>query len=258
MNSTSTSITIFACLLGAVTVGRITRRYLPAHHLNAESKEAVRVAVGMIVTMAALLLGLLVASAKSSYDTDQSEVIQLGAKVAYLDRVLLAYGPGADDVRREFHVVVAQAIQHMWAEAGGVADRTAPNVHTGGLVFGLIERLSPADDVQRALKSQAASVAAEIGQLRTLLHAQSISSISRTMLAVVVAWMVVIFLSFSLLSPTNGTVTIAFLIAAVSVAAAFFLILELNRPFTGLIRISDQPLLQAITHSAPPATRGVN
>src|SRR5262249_30256233 len=101
---------------------------------------------------------------------------------------------------------------------------------------------------QRSLKTQAVNLAMDLAQVRTLLVVQSISSISKPMLVVVVAWLIVIFVSFSLLAPSNATANLALAVAALAVAGAIFLILELDRPFGGLIRISNEPLLTALNH----------
>ena len=88
MNTTLTALIVFGCLVGAVLLGRTLRRLLPEEHLTADSRDTIKLAMGLVATMAALVLGLLVSSAKGSYDTERSEVIQMAAKVAFLDRVL--------------------------------------------------------------------------------------------------------------------------------------------------------------------------
>lgn len=95
MNTTLTALIVFGCLIGAVLLGRTLRRLLPEGHLAADSRDAIKLAMGLVATMSALVLGLLVSSAKGSYDTERSEVIQMAAKVAFLDRVLAIYGPEA-------------------------------------------------------------------------------------------------------------------------------------------------------------------
>src|SRR6184192_3345250 len=106
MNTTLTAVIVFGCLIGAVLVGRILRRILPESHLNADSRDVVKLAMGLVATMAALVLGLLVSSAKGSYDTERSEVIQMAAKIAFLDRLLTAYGPEAAPARAQVRQVV--------------------------------------------------------------------------------------------------------------------------------------------------------
>src|SRR6266480_655126 len=190
MNSAITAAILFVCLAGVALLGRRVRRYLPEDHLSGDSKDAVKLALGLVATMTALLLGLLVSSAKGTYDTMRSEVMQLTAKVVFLDRVLGLYGP------------------------------------------------------------QAATLMVEIGQLRSLLQAQSVPSISRPLLIAVVSWLVIIFLGFSLVAPPNTTTTLALVAAAFSVACAIFLILGLDHPFGGLIGIQSEPMLNALSHLA--------
>src|SRR5215472_8183996 len=116
MNTTLTALVVFGCLVGAVLLGRTVRRLLPEAHLSTESKDAVKLAMGLVATMSALVLGLLVSSAKGSYDTERSEVIQMAAKVAFLDRVLAVYGPEAAEARTRFHEAVKEAVEQMWPE----------------------------------------------------------------------------------------------------------------------------------------------
>ena len=245
-NLTATIITV--CLLAAVGLGRRIRRLLPEHHLSSDTKDTVKLSMGLVATMSALVLGLLVSSAKSSYDTTRGEVIQMAAKIAFLDRVLAAYGPDAAEVRTKFHAAVEQAVRQMWSgEAGGLANMSS-NAAAGNALYATMQSLSPKDDSQRSIKAQATSSVVELGQLRTLLAAQSVPSISRPMLVVVVAWLVVIFVSFSLVAPPNATAALSLTVAALSVSGAIFLILELDRPFGGLIQISSEPMRDALLY----------
>ncbi len=246
MNTTFTSLIVFGCLVGAVLLGRALRRLLPEDHLTADSRDTIKLAMGLVATMTALVLGLLVSSAKGAYDTKRSEVIQMAAKVAFLDRILGLYGPGATEVRASFHEAVQGAVREIWPEDAGVPAHLAPNMQAGNVVYSAIQGLSPHDDTQRKLKEQATTVATELGQLRSLLAAQAAASISMPMLIILVSWLVVIFLGFSVLAPPNATVILALMIAALAVAGAIFLILELDQPFAGLIRISSEPMLNAL------------
>jgi hypothetical protein len=195
--------------------------------------------------MAALLLGLLVSSAKGAYDLTRGEVIQMGAKAAFLDRVLAAYGPDAAEPRTRFRAAAQDAVRRLWTAEGDPA-RLTVDARAGDALYAAIEGLSPRDDVQRGLKAQALSLVVDIAQLRALLAAQSASSVSKPLLVVVVCWLVVIFLSFSLLAPPNATAALALMASALSVAGAIFLILEFDRPFGGLIQIPREPLVNAL------------
>jgi hypothetical protein len=202
--------------------------------------------MGLVATMAALVLGLLVSSAKGSYDTERSEVIQMAAKVAFLDRVLATYGPEAAEARSRFHDAVNEAVQRMWPGEAHVPGHLAPNSQAGNVVYGAVQDLSPHDDTQRKLKEEATTLATDLGQLRSLLVAQAVPSISTPMLIILVSWLIVIFIGFSVLAPPNPTVIFALMVSALAVSGAIFLILELDQPFDGLIRISSQPMLNAM------------
>ena len=248
MNTEIISLVIFGCVIGAVLMGRALSRRLPADHLSADTKETVKLAMGLLATMSALLLGLLVASAKGSYDNARNEVIQMAAKVVFLDRVLGGYGPETAEVRARLRDAVEQmAHSSMQPPQANTPGNLAPNTQVGNAIYLAIQHLTPNDEMQRSLKAQATTLAIELGQLRTLLVAESISSISKPLLIVVAFWLMVIFLTFSLIAPHNAMATFALIISAVSVATAIFLVLELDRPFSGLLRISSKPLLNVLS-----------
>ena len=228
-------------------MGRTLSRRLPQDHLSADTKETVKLAMGLLATMSALLLGLLVASAKGSYDNARNEVIQMAAKVVFLNRVLTGYGPEAEQVRAHLHEAVEETAQRMRPIKTNTPVNLAPNTQAGNALYLAIQHLTPHDEMQRSLKAQATTLALDLGQLRTLLVAESISSISKPLLIVVGFWLVVIFLSFSLIAPHNATATFALIISAVSAATAIFLVLELDRPFSGLLRISNEPMLNVLS-----------
>jgi hypothetical protein len=251
MNSVLVCSILLSGLVAVVLAGRSVRRLLPDHHLNSESKDAVKLAMGLVATMTALLLGLLVSSAKGTYDTERTEVIQMAAKVSFLDRILTAYGPEANEARREFREAVAEAVRRLFPEGTEAPSHLPPSVQAADSVFAAIQHLAPKDDTQRALKAQATSLAVDLGQLRMLLMAQMVPSIPKPLLTAVGCWLVIIFLSFSLMAPPNATSTLALCAAALSVAGAVFLILELDQPLGGMIRISATPMQRALSQMSP-------
>src|SRR6267143_2592326 len=173
MNTTLAALIVFGCLVGAILLGRALRRLLPDDHLTADSRDTIKLAMGLVATMTALVLGLLVSSAKGAYDTKRSEVIQMAAKVAFLDRVLGLYGPEAAEARAGIRETVEEAVRQMWPEETRVPARLTPNTHTGNVVYSAIQGLSPHDDAQRKLKEEAITLATDFAQLRSLLAAQS-------------------------------------------------------------------------------------
>jgi len=244
------SVILFGGLVGAALIGRCVHRYLPQDHLSDSSRDSVKLAMGLVATMTALVLGLLVSSAKDAYDTRRSEVIQMAAKVAFLDRVLALYGPEAAEARTELRAAVAAAVRRLWPTDRNRPGQLTPSEQAGDMVYVAIQGLSPHDDTQRALKTQIANLMVDLGQLRALLIAQSIPSISMPMLIILVSWLVVIFFGFSLIAPPNATTMLALVASAFSVACAIFLILELDQPFGGLIHIPSEPLINVLERPA--------
>jgi len=248
MSPTAISSIVFSCIFGGALLGMFLRSVLPEHHLSADSKDVVKVAMGLIGTMAALLLGLLVASAKASYDTRSSELTQMSANFVLLDRMLAHYGPETKEERDLLRRAVAGLLARIWSEDSNEAAKLDPAAASSEVLYDKIQQLSPQNDSQRWLQSQALSMAMNLGQTRWLLFEQSGSSISLPLLVVMVLWLSVLFGSFGLFAPRNMTVVFALLLAALSVSGAIFLILELDRPFEGLIQISNAPLRSALAH----------
>jgi hypothetical protein len=247
MTSTTTGLCVFACVFGAAAAAMLVRNALPKHHLSAETKDVVKLAMGLVATMAALVLGLLVASAKGSYDTQKAEVVQMAAKVAFLDRTLAHYGPEAAEARAMLRRALEVAITRIWPENKHQEAPSAPTAAGGEVLFDMLQKLAPQTDAQRALKAQALAQASDIGQMRWLLFEQGGSSISAPLLVIVVFWLAILFFSFGLFGPANSTAVAALMVAALSVSGAIFLVLELDQPFSGLIRISSQPMLTALS-----------
>jgi hypothetical protein len=248
MNIVLIAFILFVVLVGAALLGKRVRRYLPEDHLSADSRDSVKLAMGLVATMTALVLGLLVSSAKDGYDTKRSVVIQMAAKVAFLDRVLALYGPETAEARGHLRAAVTDAVRRIWPTDQSRPAQLAPSQEAGDELYVGIQRLSPHDDTQRALKAQVATLMVDLGQLRSLLVAQSIPSISKPMLIILVSWLVVIFFGFSLIAPPNATTMLALVASAFAVACAIFLILELDHPFGGLIHIPSEPLINVLTH----------
>lgn len=244
------AVILFVGLVGVALLGGRLGRLLPEEQLSAESKDAVKLVMGLIATMTAVLLGLLITSAKGTYDTEESEVVQMAAKVAFLDRVLKLYGPETADARHELREAIADGVRRTWPAKRSGPVRLDPNQQMGDAVYVAIHRLAPHDDTQRALKAQAATIMVQLAELRSLLQAQAVPSVSKALLLALVSWLVVIFFGFSLVVPTNATSTLALVAGAFSVACAVFLILELDHPFAGVLRIPSEPMTNVLERLA--------
>ena len=224
MSALALSFLIFLLTLGGIFFGALLRRALPEHHLSKDSQDVVRLGVGLIGTIAALVLGLLIASAKSSFDTQSTQITQITADIVLLD-------PLADRLWREKQASAATTF-----ELSGPAEKA----YLG------IQALSPQNDLQRSLQSRAAQVSTDLVQTRLILFAESGNVIPTPFLAILVLWLVIIFASFSLFSALNVTVFTCLSLFALSASCAIFLILELSKPFSGLMMISSAPLRHAL------------
>jgi len=239
---------VFACVFSGVLLGILLGKLLPEHHLSGDSKEVVRLGMALIGTMSALLLGLLIASAKGSYDAQSGEVTQMSADVLQLDRLLARYGPETKETRDALRRIVV-SVDRNWAEGTSRSEKLdSPETRAAGASFSeKIQELAPRNDFQRSLQGQALQIAIDLVRTRALLLEQAGSSIPWPFLVVVVFWLAVIFTSFGMLAPGNATVIATLLVCALSVSGAIFLILELDQPFAGLMQISDTPLRNALT-----------
>src|SRR5437016_13084907 len=163
------------CIFGGALLGLLLQGLIPEHHLRDTSKDTVKVVAGMIATLAALVLGLLVGSAKSSFDATSTAITQSGAKIILLDRVLAAYGPETKDVREQLRGAVAAGIEMFWHEekkaGSGLAGFERANAME--MVQAKLRVLTPATDAQRQLLAQAEQISNDMLQARWLLIEQA-------------------------------------------------------------------------------------
>ena len=248
MNSLFTGLLVFAGIFCAALLAMRLRAFLPERHQSPETKDTVKVAMALVGTMTALLLGLMVASAKSTYDAQKASVITTAANLVMLDRMLAHYGPEADPSRESLRGAVGRMVTQIWPESPGHAAQLDPNASRADVVFDAIEALVPQNDPQKAVKALSLNSAIALGQTRWLLFEQSGHSIAVPLLGIVIAWLALLFFSFGLFAPANGTAVAALMVSALSVAGAIFLILELDQPFDGLIHIPSAPMHSALAH----------
>ena len=249
MNPLLTSAMVFACVLGGTFFGMFLRGRLPKHHLEGATKDVVRLGTGLIGTIAALVLGLLIASANSTYETQSTQVQQLTADIVLLDQTLAQYGPETASARNLLRRGVAAMADRIWRENGADSRAAEPfEATTAALTFyDEILKLAPQNDTQRSLQARAVDSVQDLGKTRLLLFAEAGRTIPMPFLLVLVSWLAILFASFSLFADNNATTIVALGIFALSASASIFLILELSQPFTGLMMISSEPLRHALT-----------
>jgi hypothetical protein len=244
-----TSLAAFACMFGGVLLGMFLRPVLPDRHLSEESKDVLKLGVGVVATLAALVLGLLTASAQGTFNTMTSELLETSSKIILLDHTMAAYGPETRDARDLLRRGVAAAIDVVWPEektGQGAAEAPASSAVPESVQDKLL-RLSPRDDAQRWLQSRALQINSDVAGTRwLLLEQQGASSLPKPFLVMLVCWLTTIFFCFGMLSRRNATILIVLLVCALSVASSLYLIQELGTPYQGLIKVSSNPLRGAL------------
>ena len=248
MSSWAIGLITLVCVFGGALFGLVLRTVLPEHHLREDSKDVVKLVTGLIATLSALVLGLLIASAKTSYDAVNDAFSESAARVLLVDRVLAQYGPEAKEVRDLVRNAMARRLQQLFP------DEAAPGATLEALRGGAaleeiqtrVRALVPGNDTQRALQSHALQVLGDLALARWLTFERSVGSTPPAFLVVLVSWLAAMFASFGLFAPRNATAIAALLIGALSVSTAIFLIEEMNRPLDGIIAISSEPLRNAL------------
>ncbi len=237
--------TCFACAFGGVLVGLFIHSRLPNELLDPIPRNPLGLGWHWSGTTVALVLGLLIASGKGFYDTQNSEVTQLAADAVLLDKILNHYGPETKEMRDLLRSSVVRMLDIMWGRDS--ADRThfAAFAESEAL-FTKIQELSPHNDGQRFLQSQALSTVTKLSQTRLLMVAQETASVPMPLLVVLVFWLALLFISFGLFVRPNAVVVVSLFASALAVCAAILLILDMYQPYAGLIQVSSAPLRAAL------------
>ena len=250
MSSRDIALIIFACIFGSTLLGFLLGKIVPHRHLDSDSKDIVKLATGLIATMSALVLGLLVSAAKATFDQANSELMQVAVKVVVLDRVLATYGPEANEIRILLKNGYTTATQQLLSgDENEQAKLEGPEAYSRlESVQTKIRALSPKNEEQRGLQARALTITSDMTNSRWLLVMQRHGSISTPMLIVMVFWLSIVFAAWGVFSPRNLVVATALLASALAVSGATFLILEMDRPLSGWIHVSAGPMQAAISH----------
>lgn len=248
MGALATAVIVFLAIGAASLVGLVLGQRLPAEQLDGQSRDTVRLVAAFLSTLSALVLGLMIAAAKSNYDERSGQLRRIAADVVALDRALGRYGVDARDIRDQLRAALIDELQHR-AAADPTEDGSIARPVRDARLLGLpdrIQALAAQSEGQRSARDRAGQLADGIAATRVLMTQDPGGSIPPAFLIVLVSWLAAMFLSFGLFARANATVVAALLSGALSVAGAVFLVLELDQPLAGLLRLSVEPLRHAI------------
>jgi len=250
MSSLSTAFISAICIFSGSLVGMGVARRLPGHHLSKEMQDLVKLSSGTIATLTALVLGLLVSSSKSSFDAMNTGIVQGSAKFILLDRTLAHCGPEAKAVREQLKRTLAAGIETVWPkEKTGIPALTAFERANGmEMVQDKLREVAPQNDAQRQALAQAQQIAGDLSQTRWLLIEQAQNQLPLPLLMILVFWLVLLFASFGLFAPRNVMALVVLSVGACAISAAIFLVLEMNQPLDGFIKVSNAPMRNALQH----------
>jgi hypothetical protein len=246
------ALIVLACVFGGALLGMWLGARLPAHHVDKQTQNLVKLGMGTIATLMALVLGLLVGTAKASFDTTATHTNEFAAKVVQLDHILGAYGPETAPIRRRLRTFMTLKIDELWG-----AERPHGLSSENGVILesalSRVVSLAPRDERQKALQARALQLTGDIGQTRWLLIEHTAgASIPGPFLGILVFWAGILFVSFGLFAPRHATAVAVLLVCALSIAAAIFVILEMDHPFSGVIRIPSGAARSALAHMGQP------
>lgn len=251
MNGTMTALLVLICAVGGAQLGMWLRSALPEHHLDDQAKDIVKLALALVSTMTALVLGLVISSARGTFEAEDAMIKNSAATLLALDRVLARYGAETADIRESLRRAAIARLAMTWPEEGSGNEamlESTLSTLTAEQIMDRIQALAPATEGQRLLQNQALQLGGEFLKSRWLVFIKAESTIQQPFLVILVFWLTLIFIGFGLFAPPNATILVALALCALSISTAVFLFLEMDGPFDGLIKVSSQPLRYAISH----------
>lgn len=262
MSAILIAVVVFVSLFGGAMLGMWVARRLAERHLAKETQDAVKLGVGMVVAVSSLILGLMTASVKGNFDATSRDVQQFATYLITLEGTLREYGPEADPARAALVGFTRRLLSESWHITDPSADPRekgiliAPDpwsqVKFSG-VTSAIRGLSPGSPLQSELKADALERCKSLAVLRWTVIEESVTSVPPVFTAVLIVWLTLIFMSFGLFAPVNRVAVIAFMLCAVCLGGAIFLILEMSSPFDGLIYVSPAAVEHALAQMLKPA-----
>lgn len=244
MSEALISLLVGAALIAASLGGAALYRRLPERHRQAETEEIVRLIANIFVVLASLVLGLMINSARSTFDGVDKAVHAYATELILLDRTLRQYGPETAGAREYLQDYTRQAAARMAQSDPMLGSRPAEALLND--VGNALRRLTPLDADHVALKARLEQRFETVYAMRWALVEQSEGTIPLPLIALTAAWLVVVFASYGYRAPRNPVMTTSFVASAVLIAGTIFLTLDMDVPFDGAIQVSPMPLERAL------------
>ncbi len=255
MSSVAIAAFAFAGMLAGFTAGLLLQSRLPSHHLNDASKETIKLGAALLSTLTALVLGLLVSSATSTFHTASNGVTTSAARAILLDELLAAYGPETTEIRQQLRKSLGTALAAL--DSSGERQNGAWQAAvTGGKTISLVDSvrmLEPSSRLQTSLYPRAIELSQDLLEAHWMLLEEDIPFLPPLLITALLLWLSTLHVTYGLFAPRNATVLTVVIFCALSLSAALFLIKEMNRPLDGLVRVSAAPLRAAMERLAPLA-----
>ncbi|MBO9650042.1 MAG: hypothetical protein J7605_16165 [Variovorax sp.] len=255
MISYAIAAVVLLLTLAALGLGIRLAAFLPSHHLINDARDSAKVGIGMLATLLALVLGLMITSAKRSFDEREAELVQTATSIVLLDRTLLALGQEAQPARSRLRQVLDDITRLASREGRHDVDDKDwfRNLRAVSELQQTILSLSPHTDAQKWHQARAMQLSTTIAHDRVLVAEHGTSTVPTALLVVVTGWVTVIYFGFGVFLVGNRSVYFALCICAVAFACSIFIILELDTPFSGVVGVSDRSLIRAQTELAQEA-----
>src|SRR5215469_6093508 len=222
MSSIEISAIAFTFAFGGALLGMFIGPRLPKHHIDADTKEVVRLGVGLVGTIAGIALGLLIGSAYSYQNQQTAELVQVSADVTALGKLLRHYGPEASEARESLRTTVEQVLASNWVTEQKQELKSATNTSPLDRVYSQVRDLPAEDEGQRMIKSEALGLLKSLSKMRLLIVEQTATTALSPLLFVMISWLTAIFLSWGLFAPRSAAAISTFLVAAICVSCAIF------------------------------------
>ena len=241
-----TGLIAFVAIFSGALIGIFAARALPEHHLSNESRNAVTVSAAIVGTLSALVIGLMISTASSSFSTRSREVTKIAVNLVLINRMMQRYGPEAGDVRAKVRTYATAKMQELFPPAGELSEPTEATIRMMETTQDSILSLVPTDERQRWLRSQALTLSDGLLEARWMLAEEADSHIPTSFLILLIFWLTLVFASFGLFAPPNTSVIVVLCLCSIAVSGGITMILELDSASSGLVRISAEPMRNAL------------